>query len=63
MHTSGEGGTGKTRIIKAMVAIMSLLNRQHEIMLMAPTGCAADNIYVSHFSWYVNWEETEQKTQ
>jgi len=44
MHTSGEGGTGKTRIIKAMAAIMSLLDRQHEIMLMAPTGCAADNI-------------------
>ncbi|CAI7655051.1 unnamed protein product [Penicillium glandicola] len=41
---TGEGGTGKSQILKAIVAAMHLLGRRDEIMLMAPTGAAADMI-------------------
>lgn len=40
----GEGGTGKSQVIKAIVAGMDLIDRKHEVILMAPTGAAADNI-------------------
>ena len=43
-YVGGEGGTGKSRIIKAIVVAMTLLRRQHEVILTAPTGSAADNI-------------------
>ena len=39
-----EGGTGKSQVIKAIVAGMVLLHRRHEVILMATTGAAADNI-------------------
>ena len=44
MTILGEGGTGKSYIIRAFFTAMTLLQRQHEIMLTAPTGSAADNI-------------------
>jgi hypothetical protein len=44
MYIGGEGGTGKSQIIKTVIAAMTLLHRDQEIMLMAPTGAAADNI-------------------
>jgi hypothetical protein len=40
----GEGGTRKSQIIKAVVAGMGLLNRKQKVILMAPTGAAANNI-------------------
>jgi AAA domain len=44
MHIGGEGGTGKSQIIKAIVAGLRILKRDQEIILLAPTGAAADNI-------------------
>ncbi len=44
LYVGGEGGTGKSRIINAIVTGMDLILRKHEIILMAPTGVAADNI-------------------
>ncbi|KAH7108788.1 hypothetical protein EDB81DRAFT_609597, partial [Dactylonectria macrodidyma] len=44
LYVGGEGGTGKSRVIKAIVAGMDLMMRKHEVILMAPTGAAADNI-------------------
>ena len=44
VYIGGEGGTGKSQIVRAVVAAMILLGRLEEIMLMAPTGAAADNI-------------------
>ncbi|KAJ5654961.1 hypothetical protein N7490_001964 [Penicillium lividum] len=41
---TGEGGTGKTRIPKAIEAALCILGRKHEIILTAPTGAAADNL-------------------
>ena len=38
------GGEGKSQIIKAIVAGMDLIYRKEEVILMAPTGAAADNI-------------------
>ena len=44
LYVGGEGGTGKSQIIKSIVAGMDLINRKEEIILLAPTGAAADNI-------------------
>jgi hypothetical protein len=44
LYVGGEGGVGKSQIIKAIVAGMDLLRRKHELILMAPTGAAADLI-------------------
>ena len=41
---TGEGGTGKTQIPKAIEAALEILGRKHEIILTAPTGAAADNL-------------------
>ena len=37
-------GTGKTQIIKAIVAAMRILKREQEVILLAATGAAADNM-------------------
>jgi hypothetical protein len=44
LYVGGEGGTGKSQVIKAIDAGMHLIERRHEVILMAPTGAAADNI-------------------
>jgi hypothetical protein len=44
LYVGGKGGAGKSQIIKAIVAGMDLLCRKEEVILMAPTGAAADNI-------------------
>jgi len=44
LYVGGEAGTGKSRIIKAVMIALSLLQRDAEIVLTAPTGSAADNI-------------------
>jgi hypothetical protein len=44
LYVGGEGGVGKSQIIKATTAAMDLLHRKNEIILMAPTGAAADVI-------------------
>jgi hypothetical protein len=47
LYVGGEGGTGKSQIVKAIVAGMNLIGRKDEVVLMAPTGAAADNIKLS----------------
>jgi hypothetical protein len=44
LYVRGEGGVGKSQIIKAIVASMDLICRREEVILMAPIGAAADNI-------------------
>jgi hypothetical protein len=44
LYVGGEGGVGKSQIIKAIVASMDLIHRKNEVILMAPTGAAADVI-------------------
>jgi hypothetical protein len=44
LHVGGEAGTGESQIVKAIMIALSLLRREAEIVLMAPTGSAADNI-------------------
>jgi hypothetical protein len=44
LYVGGEGGVGKSQIIKAIVAGMDLIHRKEEVILMAPTGAAADSI-------------------
>jgi hypothetical protein len=44
LYVGGEGGVGKSQIIKAIISGMDLICRKKEVILMAPTGAAADNI-------------------
>ncbi|KAJ5111789.1 hypothetical protein NUU61_001419 [Penicillium alfredii] len=44
LYVGGEGGVGKSQIIKGILAGMDLLRRREEVIIMAPTGAAADNI-------------------
>ena len=44
LYVGGEGGVGKSQVIKAIVAAMDLVDRKDEVILMAPTGAAADSI-------------------
>ena len=44
LYVGGEGGVGKSQIVKGVHNGMKLLQHQHEIIVMAPTGAAADNI-------------------
>jgi PIF1-like helicase len=42
--TLGEAGVGKSWAIKGIMAGMDLLSRKNEVIVMGPTGTAADNI-------------------
>jgi ATP-dependent exoDNAse (exonuclease V) alpha subunit len=44
LYVGGEGGTGKSRIIDAVRLGMVLLEREKEILVLAPTGNAAKNV-------------------
>jgi len=44
VYVGGEGGTGKSYIVRASVIGMEMINRKEEVILMAPTGSAADKI-------------------
>ena len=44
LYIGGEGGTGKSQIIKALALGFELLKCQSEVLMMAPTGNAAFNI-------------------
>ncbi|EPS29066.1 hypothetical protein PDE_04014 [Penicillium oxalicum 114-2] len=44
LYIGGEGGVGKSQIIKAIDTAMGLIHRKDELILMAPTGAAADVI-------------------
>ena len=44
LYVGGEDGVGKSQIVKTIVAGMDLVFRKNEVILMAPTGVAADNI-------------------
>jgi hypothetical protein len=44
LYVGGEGDVGKSQIIKGIMAGMDLIRRKEEVILMAPTGAAADNI-------------------
>lgn len=44
LYVGGEGGVGKSQVIKGIMLGMDLIRRKEEVILMAPTGAAADNI-------------------
>jgi hypothetical protein len=44
LYIGGEGGVGKSQIVKAIAAGMDLIRRRDQVILMAPTGAAADVI-------------------
>jgi hypothetical protein len=41
MYLGGMGGTGKSRVIEALVNFFSTRNEEHRFMILAPTGSAA----------------------
>jgi hypothetical protein len=64
LYVGGEGGVGKSQIIKAIVAGMDLISRKDEVILMAPTGAAADNIggNTYHTSLGISIAQTQKPT-
>jgi tRNA G37 N-methylase TrmD len=44
LYVGGEGGVGKSQVIKGIMAAMDVIHRKEGVILMAPTGAAADNI-------------------
>lgn len=44
MYLGGVGGTGKSQVIKALVAYFALRNEPHRFRVMAPTGSAAAQV-------------------
>ena len=44
LYIRGEGGVGKSRVVKALELGFALLNRRAELIITAPTGCAAESI-------------------
>jgi PIF1-like helicase len=44
LYVGGEGGTGKSRVIEAVRLGMKLLEREGEVLVIAPTGKAAKNV-------------------
>lgn len=44
LYVGGEGGTGKSRVIEAVRLGKTLLQRQNEALVLAPTGNAAKNV-------------------
>ena len=41
MYLGGMGRTGKSQVIKALIALFDQRNEAHRIMILAPTGSAA----------------------
>ena len=41
MHIGGMGGTGKSQVIKALIAYFKVKNQVYRFMVLAPTGTAA----------------------
>ena len=44
LYVGGEGGVGKSQVIKAVITGMDLIKCKNEVILLVPTGAAADNI-------------------
>jgi hypothetical protein len=44
LYLGGEGGVGKSQVIKAVAIGMDLIQRKNKVILIAPTGAAADII-------------------
>ncbi len=44
LYVRGEGGVGKSRVVKAIHLRFSFLKRRKELLIAAPTGVAAANI-------------------
>ena len=62
LYVGGEGGVGKSQVIKVIVEGMDLIRRKDEVILMAPTGAAADNIggNTYHTSLGINRSQTQK---
>ena len=48
VYVGGEGGTGKSYIVKASVIGMEIIDRKEEVIIMAPTGSAAAKLMATH---------------
>jgi type II secretory pathway predicted ATPase ExeA len=64
LYIGGEGGVGKSQIVKAIVAGIDLIQRKQEVILMAPIGVAANNISgnTCHAALGINIGKTQNNT-
>lgn len=44
LYIRGEGGVGKSRVVHAIELGCTILSRDSDLVITAPTGAAADNI-------------------
>lgn len=61
LYVGGEGGTGKTALIRCFLFILSLLQRLDTVILGAPTGSAAANINGSTLHTIFGLQQTTGK--
>lgn len=62
LYVRGEGGIGKTRVVKAIELGFALLNRREELIITAPTEAAASNIGSSTIHIAMSIDTPGQKT-
>jgi hypothetical protein len=62
LYVAGEGGVGKSRVIKAIELGYTILQRSNEVMLTASTGAAADGIdgHTIHSAISLNRKDTNR---
>ncbi|KAL4259942.1 ATP-dependent DNA helicase [Pleurotus pulmonarius] len=60
LYIGGMGGTGKSQVLKALVAFFSSRLEKHRIMIVAPTGNAASllNGTTYHYAFGLNMPDT-----
>ena len=62
-YIGGPGGTGKSQVIKAIVAFHKLIKARHQLKLTAYTGTAAKHIGGSTSSALFNVKESKKKSE
>ncbi len=63
LYVRGEGGVGKSRIVKAIHLGFSFLKRRKELLIAAPTGAAAANIGSTTIHGSLSIDDRIQKQQ
>ena len=64
LYIGGEGGVGKSQVIKAIVVGMDLILRKKEVILIAPTRAATNNIdkNTCHIALGISFSKTQKST-
>jgi len=61
LYIGGEGGTGKSQVVKSIMLALDLIGIADDAILVAPTGAAADNINGSTIHTSLNMERNPSR--